>query len=481
MKKNNNKDDDETAVLATSVRMSGIFMVMILVASATASFSLGRYVQTHVPPSLQRTLQQTMERMIHKLPPLVANVVVVTPPPSRNSHLFLHNKDDIETSSSTNHETNDHDKIDDDDDDVAISNGAEHLMVDVTNADPAFLRSPDRLEAALLTLLQGHYLNGEQNLLSLRHTNHLDERGGGGGISITILLLDSHVFLHAWPSIGVLTLDIYKSQGHTSVSQDNEDNNNHGSEGKPYSLLTLRPVIEKLFSIGGKSGGNAAGDDDEHHRTAAQSAPPPPPPHFYWAIKHRGLDYDTYKEDPSDSADFRMHYLGRRAFTRKELVSKIETPFQTYEVYDLVDIRDAYQRTDRILFLDYVSQSSRLGLEPYHEALVHPALFTHPHPKRVAIVGGGEGATLREVLKHNTVEQVVMIEIDGVMMNASRTALLEWNDCSDLVGSNAGGSCFDDPRAKVYAADAARWFLDRFHEKDIAEEEKFDVIIMDAL
>jgi spermidine synthase len=43
------------------------------------------------------------------------------------------------------------------------------------------------------------------------------------------------------------------------------------------------------------------------------------------------------------------------------------------------------------------------------------------------------------------------------------------------------GSCFDDPRAEVYAADAARWFLDRFHDKDIAEEEKFDVIIMDAL
>ena len=48
----------------------------------------------------------------------------------------------------------------------------------------------------------------------------------------------------------------------------------------------------------------------------------------------------------------------------------------------------------------------------YHEALVHPALLSHPSPRRVAIVGGGEGATLREVLKHRTVTEVVMVEID---------------------------------------------------------------------
>ena len=61
---------------------------------------------------------------------------------------------------------------------------------------------------------------------------------------------------------------------------------------------------------------------------------------------------------------------------------------------------------------------------------MQPALWTHPNPKRVAIVGGGEGATLREVLKHESVQEAVMLEIDGVMMNASREALSEWNDCS---------------------------------------------------
>ena len=109
---------------------------------------------------------------------------------------------------------------------------------------------------------------------------------------------------------------------------------------------------------------------------------------------------------------------------------------------------------------------------------MQPALFTHKNPKRVAIIGGGECATLREALKHNTVEKVVMIEIDQVMMDTARSFLLEWNDCSDLEGSN--GNCIDDPRAEIYAEDAFKWFADRYSNPD-SSEEPFDVIIMDAL
>jgi spermidine synthase len=134
---------------------------------------------------------------------------------------------------------------------------------------------------------------------------------------------------------------------------------------------------------------------------------------------------------------------------------------------------------DRVLFLDGVAQSTRNGNAAYHESLVQPALFTHKNPKRVAIIGGGECATLREALKHNTVEKVVMIEIDQVMMDTARSFLLEWNDCSDLEGSN--GNCIDDPRAaEIYPEDAFKWFADRYSNPDSGEE-PFDVIIMDAL
>lgn len=183
-------------------------------------------------------------------------------------------------------------------------------------------------------------------------------------------------------------------------------------------------------------------------------------------------------------------------------IASVETKFQTIDIYDFIEPRfssiEAYQRSlsgdgsyesmhaelhqpNRILFLDGVMQSQRKGEAEYHEALVHPALFAHKHPKRVAIIGGGEGATLREVLKHSTVEEVVMIEIDEMMVNMSRAHLPEWNDCSNLSGSKP--NCFDDPRATVCHEDALQWFIHSYLDYDSTKTNaaRFDVIIMDAL
>ena len=66
----------------------------------------------------------------------------------------------------------------------------------------------------------------------------------------------------------------------------------------------------------------------------------------------------------------------------------------------------------KMLVLDNDIQSSITDEQIYHEALVHPALLSHPNPKNIFIGGGGEGATLREVLKHKTVKKVVMIDLD---------------------------------------------------------------------
>jgi spermidine synthase len=110
-------------------------------------------------------------------------------------------------------------------------------------------------------------------------------------------------------------------------------------------------------------------------------------------------------------------------------------------------------------------------------------MFAHKNPKRVAIVGGGEGATLREVLKHNTVEKVVMIDIDEDMVRLSREFLSFSSDCSNIKYSSK--SCFDDPRVETYFEDAFQWFLNRFSVEGVNrrtyDEEPFDVIIVDAL
>ena len=75
---------------------------------------------------------------------------------------------------------------------------------------------------------------------------------------------------------------------------------------------------------------------------------------------------------------------------------------------------------NRLIFLDGVSQSNKKTDEGYHETLVQPAMFAHPNPRCAAIIGEGEGATLREVLRHDTIEHVKMVEIDQIMVETSR-------------------------------------------------------------
>ena len=132
--------------------------------------------------------------------------------------------------------------------------------------------------------------------------------------------------------------------------------------------------------------------------------------------------------------------------------------------------------------MDGIIQSTLYGDAPYHESIVHPAMITHVNPRRVAIIGGGEGATLREVLKYKSVEEVVILEIDEELVQLCAEYMPEWSDCSDIEGSDAT-SCFDDSRARLTFVDAFKWMIDNFNDNAAGEgkEEKFDVIIMDAL
>jgi len=215
-----------------------------------------------------------------------------------------------------------------------------------------------------------------------------------------------------------------------------------------------------------------------------------------WSVLKRGVrrgekylygDYDI-EEDTLGDLDL------------KSEVVTAKSHFQTIEVYDTLKTGQTVEQfrksksndgsyeslhpelfqLDREIFLDGVLQSKR-SLEPgYHEALVHPAMLSHNNPRRVAIIGGGEGATLREVLKHRTVETATMVEIDEIMVNVSRQYIPDWSDCSDLVGSS--NSCFEDPRADVRFTDAVAWLIDTYRDADkIDPSDIYDVIIMDAL
>ena len=137
----------------------------------------------------------------------------------------------------------------------------------------------------------------------------------------------------------------------------------------------------------------------------------------------------------------------------KRVLFSGQSKFQKIDILDLY----AYGKT---LFLDNKIQSAEIDEYIYHEALVQPAMFVHPEPKSALIIGGGEGATLREVLKHCTVEKAVMVDIDGELVDASRKYLPEWS-----------AGAYEDPRSKLVIDDARKYIFET--------DEKFDVVISD--
>ncbi|MBA7468960.1 Polyamine aminopropyltransferase [subsurface metagenome] len=145
-----------------------------------------------------------------------------------------------------------------------------------------------------------------------------------------------------------------------------------------------------------------------------------------------------------------------QSYSIKEVTYSGRTQFQSVEIIESGGL-------GRCLILDGKIQSSEWDEFIYHEALVHPPMIAHPRPERVFIAGGGEGATLREVLAHSSVKRVVMVDIDEEVIDICRRLLPSWHQGS-----------FEDSRLELRFVDARKYL-----EECVDVGEKFDVVILD--
>ncbi|MDI1293652.1 MAG: polyamine aminopropyltransferase [Methylobacter sp.] len=138
----------------------------------------------------------------------------------------------------------------------------------------------------------------------------------------------------------------------------------------------------------------------------------------------------------------------------KQKLHEEQSEFQHLEIYET-------ETFGNLMVIDGCTMVSTRDNFFYHEMISHPALFTHPEPKRVWIIGGGDCGTLREVLKHPSVEQAVQIDIDE---RVTRLAEIYF---PELCESN------NDPRADLKFIDGIKWVKD-------AEPNSVDIIIVDS-
>ena len=136
----------------------------------------------------------------------------------------------------------------------------------------------------------------------------------------------------------------------------------------------------------------------------------------------------------------------------------------TESEYQKINVIDTF--FGRTLITDGKTQSTAFDEFVYHDCLVHPSLLNFTKnagrgPKTVFIGGGGELATAREVLRHKSVERVVMVDLDGAVVDVCVDHLQEWG----------GQKVKDDPRMELIIGDAYAYLLNT--------KEQFDVIILD--
>jgi spermidine synthase len=115
--------------------------------------------------------------------------------------------------------------------------------------------------------------------------------------------------------------------------------------------------------------------------------------------------------------EFQTQNLGLTARI-KETLYMGKSDFQDVAVVDTYEF-------GRMLVLDGVFQTSIYDEYIYHEMIAHVPLFLHPDPRQVLVLGGGDGGSVREVVKHPTVQRVELVEIDGLVVEVSKKFLPE--------------------------------------------------------
>jgi len=329
----------------------------------------------------------------------------------------------------------------------------QHLLVDIANVEEAFLNSEARLSDAMVRSVEAAGLT----MLSY-HCHALQP----AGVSCVGVLLESHISFHTWPEEGVITLDLFTCG--------------------PKPLLPHVPDLERLFGI-----------PRIDPTTGVLGKAKTQWSHELRGFRNKGPNAAEHLDSKSDLAYWIMSAL---QYAMKEQIVSTQSPHQRIDIWDFLDVEDTPSHEDaikhnltagdprwltpeiatpdRYLFLNGVIMHMKDNEREFHESLVHPGMFAHPNPTNVAILGGGHGAALREVLKHNTVKSATVIDIDEQLVEIAREHLSYLTDCTAIVGGS--DDCYDDERAKVVYEDARDYFAAYSADKT---QDRFDVVVLD--
>lgn len=249
------------------------------------------------------------------------------------------------------------------------------------------------------------------------------------GVSGVVVIEESHLSIHTWPEYQFASIDLFTC-GDTINPWLSFDYLKEEFAAEYFSSLELqRGALHHLKKIKVK---NLPTRDKA---TACK--------------KPQSITYNRniWFTERDENIALSLRYTGDLLFSK-------QSPFQKVEIIDSC----AY---GKILILDGMIMTTEKDEYVYHEMITHVPLLSHPHPENVLIIGGGDGGAAREVLKHETIQNVDLVEIDEVVIKASKTYL------------PTIASSFDHPKLNVHIEDGIEYMRN-------CPDEMYDVVIVDS-
>jgi len=246
------------------------------------------------------------------------------------------------------------------------------------------------------------------------------------GVSGVVVIQESHLAIHTWPEYGYAAVDLFTCGDIDSwISFDYLK---EVFQAKNYSAIELRrgslSLLERL---------------DFDLTTMREEAKVRTNPEFYTR--------NVWFTDKDDNQALSLRYTG-------EVFHDVQSPFQR------VKILESY-KYGKMLTLDDMVMTTEKDEFHYHEMISHPAMFVHGNAKNILVIGGGDGGTVRELLRHEGVEKVTMVEIDGEVIEACKKHLPQI------------AASFNDPRLELIVGDGIEFAAN-------AAAESYDLILVDG-
>lgn len=292
-----------------------------------------------------------------------------------------------------------------------------HILVEFMGCDPHIMNDVSSIERDMVGAAQ------KAGATVINSTFHHFSPYGVSGV---VVIQESHLAIHTWPEYGYAAVDLF-----TCGEMDAWISFDFLKEcfgAKNYSALEMKRGSVNLLTR-----------NDFDISSMRERASDRVNPEMYTR--------NVWFTDKDDSQALSLRFTG-------EVFYDVQSPFQR------VRILESY-KYGKMLALDDMVMTTEQDEFHYHEMISHPAMFTHGNVKNVLVIGGGDGGTVREILRHEGVEKVTMVEIDGEVIKS----------CKEFLPNIA--AAFDNPKLELIVDDGIAFIKN-------AAPESYDLIIVDG-